>query len=747
MRSAAVLAISAAILAGARPAGAQDVSELEAILQDPVVSTPSAVAASASVAPATSTSITAAELREQGIRTLDEAVSYLSLGMETEPNMHGPELGARGVMLNGDYGNHVLLLVDGLALNEPWNGSANFDRGAGIPFELIDHIEVMLGPASVLYGSNAMLGVINIVTKRARDYRGEHVLAEAESAAALGAGYGIRSPFGGGAGLGYRFAGGIGEPFTLLGHDAELTTQLEYYRFHGPEVDFANQVYGVDSVTGEPKRFAPGTGTGVWGGRATKSWFAEAPTGYGRLRIGELTVSWRGGWYKRSAPYEDSLIRYFGDFDPTDDFERDSYADVVAQLDHQLTAGIELSAKAFAQYNRYEWYVSSSAPEDCEEGQTSGCRWDLRGVGQHWGAEVKTSLSWRDPWNMVSLLGATGQVRHVESREVTRSDLGDSLPSGQIDILDTQGAVFVEHTARPATWLDINVGARLDADERFGTAASPRVAFAGNVWEGATLRAIYAEAFRAPSAYELYYADPLSQVDAPDLRPERTRSAEGSFEQRVGPHRFFVGLFRSWWDDMVVLDTLPDAERDAQIAAGTIEPSASSVLQYRNRSRIDSYGVNASVHLVGLQSRLRFDSALTAARATMRTGDDFGYPPVVAPQVFGNARVAYDLGGGWPTIGVAARLLSRRLADRFYDGGFAKAPEVPPAVAVRLTLSGNAGAVAGLSYRAGVQYSFAREAAYVIGPSQYAVDETSVAQLQPMDRLHGFVGLQYDIPR
>ncbi len=54
---------------------------------------------------------------------------------------------------------------DGHAINEPLFGTARFDRGAGIPLEMVDHIEVILGPGSVLYGSNAMLGVINVITK------------------------------------------------------------------------------------------------------------------------------------------------------------------------------------------------------------------------------------------------------------------------------------------------------------------------------------------------------------------------------------------------------------------------------------------------------------------------------------------------------------------------------------------------------------------------------------------------------
>jgi outer membrane receptor for ferrienterochelin and colicins len=53
-------------------------------------------------------------------------------------------------------------------------GAVRFNRGAGIPMEMVDHVEVIVGPGSVLYGSSAMLGVINVVTKDSRAFAGTH---------------------------------------------------------------------------------------------------------------------------------------------------------------------------------------------------------------------------------------------------------------------------------------------------------------------------------------------------------------------------------------------------------------------------------------------------------------------------------------------------------------------------------------------------------------------------------------------
>ena len=126
------LATSTAVatLAWAYCASANGPADVEAILEDPVVTTPSSAAEGQSEAPGTSTSISAEDLRIHGIRTLDEAINFASLGMMAGYNMHSVEVGARGVLVHGDYGNHVLLLVNGVPQNEPWDGSAYFDRFA-----------------------------------------------------------------------------------------------------------------------------------------------------------------------------------------------------------------------------------------------------------------------------------------------------------------------------------------------------------------------------------------------------------------------------------------------------------------------------------------------------------------------------------------------------------------------------------------------------------------------------------------
>lgn len=71
------------------------------------------------------------------------------------------------IRIRGGNPNHTLVLIDGVRVNDPAQASGEFD-GAMIAPSLIDRIEVLRGPQSALYGSDAIGGVINIITKRGR---------------------------------------------------------------------------------------------------------------------------------------------------------------------------------------------------------------------------------------------------------------------------------------------------------------------------------------------------------------------------------------------------------------------------------------------------------------------------------------------------------------------------------------------------------------------------------------------------
>ena len=83
-----------------RDARADDPTDLEQLLSESIVSTPSHNQETATTAPATSSTVTAEDLRRYGVRSLDEAINFLALGMVTSSPLHAVEIGARGVLLS-----------------------------------------------------------------------------------------------------------------------------------------------------------------------------------------------------------------------------------------------------------------------------------------------------------------------------------------------------------------------------------------------------------------------------------------------------------------------------------------------------------------------------------------------------------------------------------------------------------------------------------------------------------------------
>ncbi|HEX5539498.1 MAG TPA: TonB-dependent receptor [Methylophilaceae bacterium] len=87
--------------------------------------------------------------------------------LQTQPGVEISSSGGAGkassVFLRGTNADHVVVLLDGLRINSATLGTTAFEN---IPLAQIDHIEILRGPASSLYGADAIGGVIQIFTKK-----------------------------------------------------------------------------------------------------------------------------------------------------------------------------------------------------------------------------------------------------------------------------------------------------------------------------------------------------------------------------------------------------------------------------------------------------------------------------------------------------------------------------------------------------------------------------------------------------
>lgn len=111
--------------------------------------------------PATTSVITADQLKQWGVFNLYEALSYLPGIVMNETYMGYSTLTFRGVT-PGLYNTKALFMINGQPMNENLFGSSHLET---VPLELIERIEVVRSPASALYGTNAIGGVVNVITK------------------------------------------------------------------------------------------------------------------------------------------------------------------------------------------------------------------------------------------------------------------------------------------------------------------------------------------------------------------------------------------------------------------------------------------------------------------------------------------------------------------------------------------------------------------------------------------------------
>lgn len=707
-----VIAVTLFAAGGAR---GDDTNDLEKLLDENVVSTASKNAEVQSVAPAFSTVISAEDLRAYGIHSLDEAINFLATGMVVEDpgDAHDMEVGARGVQFTRDYGDHVLLLVNGHSMNEQWDGTMYIERGTAIPMEIIDHIEVILGPGSVLYGSNAVLGVVNVVTKRAKDWSGGHVVVEGQIPTSIRAG------------------AGFGKEFEIGGTRGEVTFAAEYFAQNGPFFTYGPQNLATPQIlaAGQPP-------SSVWGGEAKNTNWSQIPSGYLRAFVGPFELNVRAAIFERSVIPGDSA------FDDRDDHERDRW--LQGDLRHHvlLTPRAELTSRLYGDSYDYREHLNTPDPSGCLTGQTRGCEYDLLGLSRWAGLEEQFSYDWLGDASLTTLVGVDGRLRYFGS-QTDYSELNTGFNPGSLNVYEKTEkaiAIYLEQQYSPTKWLHLNAGARFDGDEAYGAALSPRFAAAVAPWDGASVKLLYAEAFRAATGYERFYADPTYEVAAPNLKPEKVRSIEARFEQRVGATRLFCGVFRSWWLDLISSAQLTKDQLNDAIASGALQAGTSAAYQYENVDRVDSYGFDAGFEASALSRRLRFGASMTGASARQyQSPEDPGSALPVAAQLFGNARAAFDLGKDLPTLAVVGRIVGARPADGYQDG-YTPVPYAKTLEQAQVTASGKVFFVPGLGYRASAMWTPTKNTPYVVGPG----DADGHAELAQYDRFRATVGLWYD---
>jgi iron complex outermembrane receptor protein len=447
---------------------------------------------SSAEAPSSVSVITAEEIRKNGYRTLAEALASLP-GLYVTDDLSWGYIGSRGFNRIGDYNSRVQLSVNGLRTNDALFDMAYVGSEFPLDMALIERIEFAPGPGSSIYGSNAMLGVVNVVTRTAASLAGPRV------ALATGSN-GLRTVE---ASFGKRFDNGL-----------EVLAAASGLRTHGQDLRF-------------PEFDAPQTGSGLARGQNGENY----RRGYLRATYGGFDLEVLAGRRDKLTPsiYDGS------DFLRNETRVIDSMGIAALRYRARIEAHTELEARVST--GRYDYtgiYPALGFPDSRDDA-----------AGRWRGAELRIVSSYIGGHKLVA--GAeVQQDRHLDQVNAdTEAVYLDRHDSGR------RAAVYVQDEWRLTEGWLLNAGMRYDRYYSFGASTNPRVALIGKLSTDTTVKLLHGSAFRAPNAYELYYeSNGFSSNGA--LGPERMRSTEAAIEQRVGESLVWrASLFHYRFDDLI----------------------------------------------------------------------------------------------------------------------------------------------------------------------------------------------------
>jgi len=472
------------LAAAARPLAAQQLS-LDSVLNQPIQSAAKYTQTMTEAAAAV-TIVTADDIRRYGYRTLEDVLRRVP-DFYTSYDRNYLYLGVRGFSRPTDYNDRVLLLVNGHTTNDGVFGGAGLGTETVLDPDVIERVEVVQGPGSALYGTGAMFGSINVVTKDGAALDGVHVAAGGGSLGTV---------------QGAAAAGG------MIGRDLNVGVSGEWTYTAGadqynPEYDSAASNFGV-----------------------------AHHLDWDRYGTATATVSWRGFTASAMAATRTKAIPT-GAFDMAFDDSRAKTLDETRFLDlgyaAALSPAVELRVRGFAQGYYYEgWYpyaTTLTQDETADErlGSEAELRWDTGPRNR-----LLAGLEWQRH---------TRASYHHWSADTTYLDC---------DVPFDVAAAHLQDELQVTRDLSVVVGARYEAYASLRPELSPRGALVYHPWPGSTLKLLYGEAFRAPSVYERYYSDPVSgQKASVGLRPERITTAQAIWQQRLGGEWFAtLSLYR-----------------------------------------------------------------------------------------------------------------------------------------------------------------------------------------------------------
>ena len=477
-------------------------------------------------APSVASVITAIDIAMLGARTLDEV-------LETVPGLHvslsslnrlDAVYSMRGI--HTGFNPHVQLLLDGNPVK--WNAQGGRPYQLRLPTSAIAKIEVIRGPGSALYGSDAFSGVINVITKAGESAVGFDAGMRTGSFGSRDfwvTGTKVLSAWALSANLNYMESDGD----TSRVVDSDLQTTLD--DIFATSASLAPAALASDyrvfdihlSARSVNWNFnlwhwrSDDTGNGVGGAQALD------PNSKEQFEISSLGVSYDLpevlGWSQRFK------FNYF-------------YNDVESNLT-LLPAGSRVPIGSDGNID----FINPTVTPLFTDGV----------IGAPGGVSRDQAIEWQAQFDRLkrhSIRVAVGYKKQRFSSTEWKNfgpgilDGSETTVDGTLTDISDTGFVFLANSERDihhvmlqdewslAPKIMVTAGVRLDNYSDFGSTFNPRLALVWNTTERLTSKVMYGSAFRAPSFGELFFINNPATIGNSELQPETIDTSELSFDYR-----------------------------------------------------------------------------------------------------------------------------------------------------------------------------------------------------------------------
>ncbi|CAD5106406.1 TonB-dependent receptor domain-containing protein [Zestomonas carbonaria] len=598
--------LSASCLAAA--AGSLQAAELAPIeLQDLVVSA-SGFEQKITDAPASISVISGEELKQKRVASLADALADVE-GVDVSDN--AGKTGGLNISIRGMGSAYTLILIDGRRQNAAGditpNGFGETRTSFLPPISAIERIEVIRGPMSTLYGSDAMGGVVNIITKK----------------------------------VGKEWGGSVSAETTLQEHKAYGDSRATELYLSGPLVEdklgLALRGRYFERDASEIEYFDATVGGQV------SPWMGANPV--------ESDI-WNAGGRLTFTPTEDHDISL--------DYERNNqwYDNSEGQLG---TLGASGGYEEEQRYEREQYSLAHTGRFGFGTLESSLMRNTTETIGRLVPALLNTpgivaggprKLESENTIFDTKLLLSFGNHNLTVGGQYWEAEMIDGVVVDKFE--HRMKSVFLENEWRMLDNLALTLGVRRDDHDKFGGHTSPRAYLVWNATDNWTLKGGVSEGFKAPDLEDL--ADGINGfgrqgrmplIGNPDLQPETSRSSEfGVYFDNYDNFNANLTLFHNKFEDKLSSTTVDNCRVNNTPGCVDIGPGWESAAPTFSQAINVDEAVTEGVEVAG---RWRFAPAwslsanYTYTDTEQKSGVNEGWPLNSTPRHMFNTKLDWQV--------------------------------------------------------------------------------------------------------